>query len=135
MTLWFSALYFIFQVSTIPKSGCINADTRIHIIALLRTKWTDLLQHILEKLRKPQPPVVSVELITHDRAYTAVDDFVRRKIRTIPDLTRVFATFEDSNDEESDDQTEDSNNNNKKSLVQFYPRKAYSIWYDSALHI
>lgn len=122
MTLLFSALYFIYQVSAILKSGCINAYTRIQIIALLRTKWTDLLQHILEKLRKPQPPVVSVELITHDRAYTAVDDFVRRKIRTIPDLTRVFATFEDSNDEESDDQTEDSNNN-KKSLVQFYPRK------------
>ncbi|KAI7886134.1 P-loop containing nucleoside triphosphate hydrolase protein [Lichtheimia hyalospora FSU 10163] len=89
-----------------------------YISTLLRTKWTDLLQHILDRLRKPQPPVVSVELITHDRAYTAVDDFVRRKIRTIPDLTRVFATFEDSNDEESGDEQED---NNKKSLVQFYP--------------
>lgn len=74
-------------------------------------------------MKKPEPNTVSVELITHDRAYTAVDDFVRRKIRTIPDLTRVFATFEDSNDEDSDE--EDASN--KKALVQFYPRKSNSI--------
>ncbi|KAI9312287.1 P-loop containing nucleoside triphosphate hydrolase protein [Dichotomocladium elegans] len=91
-----------------------------YVSSLLQTKWTSLVEYILEKLQKPEPKVVTIQLITHDKAYVAVDDFVRSKIRRIPNLTHVFATYEEqsANDDNNND---DNDQESKKPVVQFYP--------------
>ncbi|KAI8141453.1 P-loop containing nucleoside triphosphate hydrolase protein [Fennellomyces sp. T-0311] len=100
MTLWSSVLYIILRVT------------------LLRTKWWDLVESVTDKFRRPPPDTVSVQLITSDKAYIAVDDYVRRKIRVLDGLNRVFATYEEpgQGDGESDDEQAD-----KKPIVTFYP--------------
>ena len=73
-------------------------------------------------MRQPETPTVSVQLITSDKAYIAVDDFVRSKIRELDGLDRVFATYEDVDVEDGND-GDDGDGLNKQKIVTFYPRK------------
>ena len=77
-------------------------------------------------MRRPEPSTVSVQLITSDKAYIAVDDFVRSKIRELDGLNRVFATYEDVDVEDGTD-GDDGDDLNKKKIVTFYPRKFLSL--------
>ncbi|KAI9274343.1 P-loop containing nucleoside triphosphate hydrolase protein, partial [Phascolomyces articulosus] len=90
-----------------------------YIASLLRTKWWDLVESITDRLRRPDPETVSVQLITSDKAYIAVDDFVRSKIRELDGLNRVFATYEDI--DADCDEVEEGGELNKKKVVTFYP--------------
>ncbi|KAF7722378.1 hypothetical protein EC973_003188 [Apophysomyces ossiformis] len=65
----------------------------VYIAPILRTQWHNLLQKLLDRVTPKKPTYVSVDISPIEDMYKAVDDFVRKNTRGIPDLQTATASY------------------------------------------